>query len=900
MIAVIRAAVFAVAVLLSSCALALGSPQAGEPSPENPAPSRVSTLVEVLDPKARVPRDLTAESFTVAEEGQPRRVLNVEPVTGEAWRFVLYFDRVLASSASVRAAAGALAQQIIPMAGMGTVEVVVAEPEPRVLVPATRDVRALDEALSQLFLLGEGRDDVRMGRQRFREEVRQRDAPGAEPAAELAREAIEDEAGLVRRQLARLTAHLAAEQREGDRVLFLVSDGFDLDPRGFHMTEIPRAEIPAGFVEELAGQALEKDTLETARGIAALGWTVYALPFGDEKLPEVGRFGFNRGRARVTFDKPEKGEPETPPPPPPPALLAPQEPLRRLAEAAGGEVLTSRAAVAETLPRLRSRLRLSYETDVAAGPSRGVEVGVTDPRWTVRSRRWEGPALLEEVSALRARELLDGAEETGDLQVAAELRSVTDASGGLEDRLEVRLEAGSPPDPGSRWRLTIARPSGGGRAEVRHRIVTAADLIAGEEGWTYQETVPPPGGERLGVLVEDLAAGTWGGDVALIQLPETAEAAASLLEPAVEPAPRSLIDSGFGVRLIAPASGRGLVPVEAEVRVPQGRRVDRIELFWNEELTATLYGPPFRHRVRVPYERPEGYLRAVARLDDGSIAEDALAMNSATVTDRVDVRLMELLVVVTDRSGKPVRGLTRDRFKVRKSGVEQQIASFEDAGRMPLTLALAIDSSASMFLKIEKVRRAAASLLGRELSARDSALLVDFDTQPRLVAGLTRDLPTVSSALDLLQADGGSGLWEAIAFSVEQLQAVRGRKALVVYSDGVGEGEPFSYRASLRRARASGIPVYLIVTNAQSASRRPMGGLRSYAAKIQDLAEATGGKAFFVAPDADLGETYSEILAELRSQYTLAFYPKGDAADEVQVEVEGRGLTTRTVAPLTP
>lgn len=892
----IRTAVFAVVALLSSCVLAVGSPQTGEPSPETPAPARVSTLVEVLDPKARVPRDLSAESFTVVEDGQPRRVLSVEPVAGETWRFVLYFDRVLASSRSIRAAAGALASQIIPLAGMGTVEVVVAEPEPRVLVPATRDVRALDEALSSLFLLGEGRDDVRMGRQRFREEVRQA-APDAEPAAELAREAIEDEARLVRGQLSRLTAHLAAQERDGDRVLFLVSDGFDLDPRGFHMNEIPGAEVPAGFSEALAAEVLEKDALETARGIAALGWTVYALPVGDEKLPEVSRFGLGGGGVRISLGKPKKGEPEAPPPPPPPALLAPHEPLRRLTEAAGGEVLTTRAAILEALPRLRSRLRLSYETPGAAeGPSRNVEVGASDPKWTVRSRRWEGPALLEEVAALRARELLDGAEETGDLQIAAELRAGTDALGGLEERLEVRLEAGSPPDPGSRWRLTIAQPGVGRRTEVRHRIVTGADFKADEGGWTYQETVPPPGGERLGVLVEDLEGGTWGGDIALPELPETAETAAALLDTAVEPASRPPVESGFGVRLLAPAAGQGLVPVEAEVRVPEGRRVERVELFWNEELAATLYEPPFRHRVRVPRERPDGYLRAVARLDDGSIAEDALAMNSATVSDRVDVRLVELLVVVTDRSGKPVRGLTRDRFKVHKKGIEQEIASFENAGRMPLTLALAIDSSASMFRKIEKVRLAAASLLVQELSARDSALLVDFDTHPRLVSGVTRDLRAVSSALDLLRADGGSGLWEAIAFSVEQLQGIRGRKALVVYSDGVGEGEPFSYRTSLRRARASGVPVYLIVTNNQSASQRSLGVLRSYAEKLKDLAEATGGKAFFVAPDADLREAYGEILAELRSQYTVTFYPKeGVDAAEVQVEVEGRGLTTRTV-----
>jgi len=901
---VIRTAVFAVVVLFSSYALALGSPQTDEPSPETPSVTRVSTLVEVLDPKARVPRDITAESFTVLEDGQPRRVLGVEPAVGESWKFVLYFDRVLSSSRTIRAAAGSLAEFILPMVGMGTVEVVVAEPSPRVLVPATRDSKALDEALSQLFLVGEGRDDLRVARQRFLEEVRRKDAPDAEPAAEVAQEAVEDEAGLVRRQLARLMAHLAAKESGGDRVLFLVSDGFDLDPRGFYLAEVPQQpqqpqrETAPGLAEALAGQVLDKDSLELARGVSALGWTAYALPLGDDKLPEVRRFGPGGGGVRGVFGKPRNPEPQAPPPPPLPSLSAPREPLRSLTEAAGGEVLATRAAVQEAFSRLRSRVRLSYETpNVTAGPSRGVEVGATNLDWTVRSRRWESPGPLEEIAALRARELLAGEEDMGDLQIAAELRSEIDPSGGLQERLEVRLESGSPPAPGSRWRLSIAQPVAGGRTEVRHRIVTAADLTAEEQGWSYQEAIPAPGGERLAVLVEDLDEGLWGGDVALPQRAESAEALAPGPEVAA-PEQRAPLDSGFGVRLIAPTAGKGMVPVEAEVRLPPGRRVERVELFWNEELADTLYVPPFKSRVRVPPDRPEGYLRVIARLDDGSTVEDALAMNSASVTDRLDVRLVELLVVVTDRSGKPVRGLTRDRFKVRKAGIEQEIASFEDAGRMPLTLALTIDSSASMFIKMDRVRTAAASLLDKELSSQDSALLIDFDTQPRLVAGVTRDLRSVSSALDLLSADGGSGLWEAIAFSVEQLQDVKGRKALVVYSDGVGEGESFSHRTSLRRARASGIPVYLIVTNALAASRKPVGSLRSYTAKIRDLAEATGGKAYFVSPEADLGEAYNEILAELRSQYTVAFYPRegSTSASDVRVEVEGKGLTTRTVS----
>jgi Ca-activated chloride channel family protein len=296
-------------------------------------------------------------------------------------------------------------------------------------------------------------------------------------------------------------------------------------------------------------------------------------------------------------------------------------------------------------------------------------------------------------------------------------------------------------------------------------------------------------------------------------------------------------------------------------------------------------------------DQPEGYVRVSALLDDGSTTEDAVPLNGADVGERLEVRLRELYVVVTDRTGKPVRGLPRDRFRVRQAGVDQEIATFEDAGSMPLTVALAIDSSASMFRKLENVQRAAASLLRGGLSTRDSALLVDFDTKPRLVTRATNDLVSVARSLDLLRADGSTGLWEAVAFSLEQLGNVSGRKALIVYSDGVGEGEPFSYRTTLRLARRSGVPVYLIVTNAESVYRSG-GSLRPYASKLRDVATASGGTVYFMRAEDDLTGVYHEILAELRSQYTLAFYPKDQAQvwKEVRVDVQGDGLTARTVS----
>ncbi len=138
---------------------------------------------------------------------------------------------------------------------------------------------------------------------------------------------------------------------------------------------------------------------------------------------------------------------------------------------------------------------------------------------------------------------------------------------------------------------------------------------------------------------------------------------------------------GLGVEIVRPsdARGTGWVEVEAEIAVPLERRLDRVLFFWNNQQVATVYAPPFRQRVLIPESKPMGYVRVVALLDDGTLAEDVVFMNGPAHGERLEVNLVELYVVVTDRDGRPVRGLKQDEFQVREDGVQQDIASFSDA-----------------------------------------------------------------------------------------------------------------------------------------------------------------------------------------------------------------------------
>jgi Ca-activated chloride channel homolog len=877
--------------VLTSSVLAFQISAASAPQ-DAASPTEAGLAVEALDRRGEPLREPKSEDFSVTEEGASRRVLGLE--TGKPWRVVVYVDRVLAGTRSVRGAAGLLAAQARELAALGPVEVVVAEPDPRPALLPTRDPLAIDEALSRLLLTGDGRDDLRALRQRSLDEV---GAPTERPEelADRLEEAVAAEARLVGHQQDVLLEWLADPRgQNGPRVLFLVSDGFDLDPRSPYLgkvaDEVQRSALRAG----LPDPGLAERSRELARTAAALGWTVLPMPVGNERLPELRRW-----RTQSTPElpigvviTPGRKKEEPPPAPTLPELVAPRAPLAALAEETGGEVLTTPSATAGAITRLRSRVWLRYEGSAVEGTLRPVEVRTASAE-TTKAGRWSGPAVPETVAARRAQRLLSLEVDEEDLPVAITLQQVDDPSGAPAWSLELR------PEEPARRRLTLALPAGAGSA-VSHQVLEPAALVDGV--WRVPLALPP-GADRIAVVLDDPAGGGWGGRL----IPVVAERAE---EPDDEPftevaeAPVRPQPSGRGVRIVSPAGGKAVGPVDVEVdlRLPAERRLERLEIFWNDELAATLYGPPYRHRVNVPRERPVGYLRASARLDDGTTAEDAVLLNSSAAGERLDVRLVELYVVVTDRDGRPVRGLGRDDFRLLQDGREQAIAGFDDAGSSPLSLGLAFDSSASMFLKLPDVREAARTLLTGGLSARDRALLVDFDSEPRLVTGMTGHLDSVSAGLDTLRADGSSDLFEAIIFSLQKLQGVAGRKALVVYSDGIGEGEKTSYRACLREARRSNVPVYLIVTNqkaAQAAESGVLEPLDGYAGRLHQLATATGGRAYFVMPSQNLREVYANILRELRSQYLLTWYPRDSAPEvwrKVEVALKKRGFRARTVS----
>jgi Ca-activated chloride channel family protein len=351
----------------------------------------------------------------------------------------------------------------------------------------------------------------------------------------------------------------------------------------------------------------------------------------------------------------------------------------------------------------------------------------------------------------------------------------------------------------------------------------------------------------------------------------------------------------------APSDRVGPVNIVTSLKIPEEQALERVDYYWNDRLFETTRSEPHRSRVLIPIDSPAGYIRVVATLDSGRTAEDVVLMNTQRFESSITVELVELYVVVTDRTGRPVQGLNRADFLVKEEEEVQDLQGFEIAGNLPLTLGLAIDSSLSLFKKLPDVQAAASHFVDQLESERDRALLVGFGREPRLIHPVTGNLERINSGIRSLRPSGNTAVWEGIDLALDQLQESTGRKALVVFYDGDDEDESFSFKETLDRARSSRIPIYLVVMNNEAARTDGKGfAVRSRVARLDQLARTGGGRVFYVRTDDDLTPIFDEIREELRSHYLLTYYPQRPVQHPewrpISVELTAPDLTARTIS----
>ena len=247
---------------------------------------------------------------------------------------------------------------------------------------------------------------------------------------------------------------------------------------------------------------------------------------------------------------------------------------------------------------------------------------------------------------------------------------------------------------------------------------------------------------------------------------------------------------------------------------------------------------------------------------------------------------MEVYATVTDRVGTPVRDLRREEFELREDGTVQPISTFA-AAEFPLSVAVAIDRSFSMAGdRLAAAKSAARRFLG-ELRPEDESMLIAVGSRTEVVADWSRDRQGQLGTIAGLDAFGTTGLHDAILAAIDAVQPARGRRALVLLSDGTDRYSAATAAVALERARASDVLIYPV---AFGRTRPPL---------FAELATLTGGRSYHVTDARRLPEVMRVIAAELRSQYLLGYSPGRPLVpgsgewQSITVTVQRPGVTVR-------
>ncbi|HWQ35002.1 MAG TPA: VWA domain-containing protein [Blastocatellia bacterium] len=317
--------------------------------------------------------------------------------------------------------------------------------------------------------------------------------------------------------------------------------------------------------------------------------------------------------------------------------------------------------------------------------------------------------------------------------------------------------------------------------------------------------------------------------------------------------------------------------------------------------------------------------------------------SSENETIRIDTTLVTIPVSVIDRDGKFIPHLTKRDFRLFEDGVEQEISDFASV-EAPFSVVLLLDTSRSTRFRIEDIQQAAVAFV-EELHPQDRVMVVSFDSDVYIDSEFTSDRNQLRRAIYGTRTGGSTRLYDAVDLVItERLRRVSGRKAVVLFTDGVDtDSRLASARSTIDRVEESGVLVYPIEYNTEGSvadpvwrrrrndpppimwpgprfprfpgggrgRRWPFDGMMNYqgprgtshadyaraAQYLRDLAERSGARLYHAETLSNLSQAFSQIAEELRHQYTLSYYPTNTRRDgsyrRVKVQTTQPGLIVR-------
>jgi Ca-activated chloride channel family protein len=266
---------------------------------------------------------------------------------------------------------------------------------------------------------------------------------------------------------------------------------------------------------------------------------------------------------------------------------------------------------------------------------------------------------------------------------------------------------------------------------------------------------------------------------------------------------------------------------------------------------------------------------------------------------RSGVDLVSLSVTVMD-GAKYVGDLSEADFEVFEDGAKQALTFFSHV-QQPIALAVLLDTSASMNERLATAQEAAVGFAKR-MRREDVMEVIDFDSQARILQTFTNDVAALEKAIRSTDVNGSTSLYNAIYVSLKELKRAKAtseeeirRQAIVVLSDGDDTSSLVAYEEVLDLAKRSETAIYAI-------GLRPSGTYRTEFKEaefvLKQLAQETGGRAYFVLTAAELPKIYDQISEELANQYSLAYTSRNPMRNgawrRVVVRITKPGLTART------
>lgn len=254
---------------------------------------------------------------------------------------------------------------------------------------------------------------------------------------------------------------------------------------------------------------------------------------------------------------------------------------------------------------------------------------------------------------------------------------------------------------------------------------------------------------------------------------------------------------------------------------------------------------------------------------------------------RQNVDMVVLHATVTNKSGEFVEGLKKTNFRVYEDKVEQTIAVFQRRD-IPVTMGLVVDNSGSMREKRAQVAAAALTFV-KTSNPQDEVFVVNFNDEYYIdtPGDFTHNMPDLQDALSRIDSRGSTALYDSVVASLHHLKiGHRDKRVLLVITDGDDDASRLSFAQAIKTAEESDASIYAIGLFSEDDRKHNHSMIRHSERVLKELADATGGMAFFPKDLTEVTPVCEQVARDIRNQYTIGYYPTNSAKDGTFRRVE--------------